>query len=143
MVLDEQLKDFANSPGFYLVEDETSAGRIHIVAEHRGSADPLAFAPRRRHLVARTFADDLFFKLSERKQNIECQPAQRGGGVELLGHRNEADRPLIEPVHQPSEIEEGPRVQRRLACSVGDSPTGARVRSPVAWIAGGKETELL
>ena len=30
-----------------------------------------------------------------------------------------------------------------LVCSVGDSPTGARVRSPIAWIARGKETELL
>ncbi len=30
-----------------------------------------------------------------------------------------------------------------LVCSVGDSPTGVRVRSPVAWIAGGRETELL
>jgi hypothetical protein len=28
-------------------------------------------------------------------------------------------------------------------CSVGDSPTGAKVRNPVAWIAGRKETELL
>src|ERR1039457_6300267 len=27
-------------------------------------------------------------------------------------------------------------VQRRLACSAGDKPAGARVRSPVAWIAG-------
>jgi len=34
-------------------------------------------------------------------------------------------------------------VQRRLACSVGDRPTGAKVRSPVAWIAERKETEFL
>ena len=34
-----------------------------------------------------------------------------------------------------------PRVQQRLACSVGDRPTGVRVRNPVAWIAGRKETE--
>ena len=32
-------------------------------------------------------------------------------------------------------------VQRRLACSVGVSPTGARVRSPVAWIARVEETK--
>ena len=32
-------------------------------------------------------------------------------------------------------------VQRRLACSVGDSPTGARVRSPVAWITSVEETK--
>ncbi len=34
------------------------------------------------------------------------------------------------------------RVQRRLAHSVGDSPTRVKVRSPVAWIVRGKETEL-
>jgi len=35
------------------------------------------------------------------------------------------------------------RVQRRLACSVGDRPTGVKVRSPVAWIAERRETDLL
>ena len=34
-------------------------------------------------------------------------------------------------------------VQQRLACSVGGKPTGVRVRSPVAWIAGRKVTEFL
>jgi hypothetical protein len=34
-------------------------------------------------------------------------------------------------------------VQRRLACSAGVSPAGVRVRSPVAWIAGWRETEIL
>ena len=32
-------------------------------------------------------------------------------------------------------------VQRKLARSVGDNPTRARVRGPVAWIAGRRETE--
>ena len=34
-------------------------------------------------------------------------------------------------------------VQQRLACSVGDKPTEAKVRSLVAWIAGRKETKFL
>ena len=34
-------------------------------------------------------------------------------------------------------------VQRRLVCSAGDSPAGVRIRSPVAWIAGRRETEFL
>src|SRR5215471_13316525 len=34
-------------------------------------------------------------------------------------------------------------VQRRLACSVGGSPTGARVRSPVAWVASVEETKRM
>ena len=33
--------------------------------------------------------------------------------------------------------------QRRLACSVGDNPTGARVRSPVAWVAFVEETKQM
>src|SRR5450755_3297381 len=33
--------------------------------------------------------------------------------------------------------------QRRLACSAGDSPAGARIRSPVVWIAGWRETKTL
>jgi hypothetical protein len=34
-------------------------------------------------------------------------------------------------------------VQRRLACSVGDGPTGVIVSSPVAWIAGRWKTKVL
>jgi len=34
-------------------------------------------------------------------------------------------------------------VQQRLACSAGVSPAGAKVRSPVAWIAGRRETNDL
>jgi len=34
-------------------------------------------------------------------------------------------------------------VQRRLACSAGDSPAGVTVRSPVAWMAGWRETKTL
>jgi hypothetical protein len=34
-------------------------------------------------------------------------------------------------------------VQRRLACSAGDSPAGVIVRSLVAWIAGWRETKTL
>ncbi|MFQ6094319.1 MAG: hypothetical protein ACE5OR_16865 [bacterium] len=34
-------------------------------------------------------------------------------------------------------------VQLRLACSAGVSPAGVRIRSPVAWMAGRRETEYL
>src|ERR1700760_5104305 len=34
-------------------------------------------------------------------------------------------------------------VQRRRACSEGERPAGARVRSPVVWIAGWRETKTL
>ena len=34
-------------------------------------------------------------------------------------------------------------VQLRLACSAGDRPAGVRISSPVAWIAGWRETKIL
>ena len=34
-------------------------------------------------------------------------------------------------------------VQRRLVCSAGVSPAGEKVRIPVAWIAGWRETKTL
>jgi len=34
-------------------------------------------------------------------------------------------------------------VQRRLACSVGESPIGARVKGPVAWVASVEETKRM
>ena len=34
-------------------------------------------------------------------------------------------------------------VQRRLACSAGDRPAGAKVRGPVVWMAGWRETKTL
>jgi hypothetical protein len=34
-------------------------------------------------------------------------------------------------------------VQRRLVCSAGIKPAGAKVRRPVAWMAGWRETETL
>ena len=40
-------------------------------------------------------------------------------------------------------ISENECVQRRLACSVGGSPTGAIVRSPVAWVAFVEETKRM
>ena len=34
-------------------------------------------------------------------------------------------------------------VQLRLVCSAGDSPARVRIRSPVAWMAGTRETAYL
>jgi hypothetical protein len=51
----------------------------------------------------------------------------------------------VKPVGKPDALVGHVRlcVQRRLARSVGDKPTEARVRSLLAWIAGRKETEFL
>ena len=57
-------------------------------------------------------------------------------------------KPVCEPHDSTGEPGVGNRhaglcVQRRLVCSAGDSPAGVRIRSPVAWIAGRRETEFL
>jgi len=44
-------------------------------------------------------------ELPKRKQDVQGQSAQRGGGIQLLGHGHKAHRPLIEPVHEPGEIQ--------------------------------------
>ena len=41
------------------------------------------------------------------------------------------------------EVHAGLCVQRRLACSAGGKPAGVRISSPVAWIAGRRETKVL
>ena len=51
----------------------------------------------------------------------------------------------MKPVGEPDAGDRHVRlcVQRRLVCSAGDKPAGARVRSPVVWIAGWRETKTL
>ena len=51
----------------------------------------------------------------------------------------------VTPVGKPDAGNQHVRlcVQRRLVCSAGDKPAGARVRSPVVWIAGWRETKTL
>jgi len=58
--------------------------------------------------IAGAFTDDLPLKLRERKQEVQRQAAERGGGVELLRYGNKTDRAPIEPVDQPREIEKRP-----------------------------------
>ena len=56
-----------------------------------------------------------------------------------------AESLAVKPVGKPDAGNPPVRlcVQRRLACSAGDRPAGARVRGPVVWIAEAKETETL
>ncbi len=62
----------------------------------------------------------------------------RGGGRRMGVAVPGGFRPWPVP-HSPPWL----RFQSRLACSAGDSPAGARIRSPVAWIAGRRETKFL
>ncbi len=52
-------------------------------------------------------------------------------------------QPSAPVCHRQGNPHAGLCVQRRLACSAGDSPVGVKARSPVARIAGWRETEIL
>ena len=56
-----------------------------------------------------------------------------------------ADSVDVKPAGKPDAGNRHVRlcVQRRLACSAGDKPAGVKVRSPVVWIAGWRETKTL
>jgi len=60
------------------------------VTEHGVSAGPFPLAPGGGHLVARALADNLPLELRKRQQNVEREPPQGSGGMELLGDRDEA-----------------------------------------------------
>src|SRR5215469_15694024 len=84
-----QPEDLAHPLGLLWVDHQSSAARVHIVAQYGVSAGPLALAPGGGHLVARALADNLPLELRKRQQYVEREPPQRSGGIELLGDRDE------------------------------------------------------
>ena len=65
-----------------------------------------------------------------------------------MGNSNDTPRGVFAEARLPEEPGAGKPhagmcVQRRLACSAGDSPVGVKARSPVARVAGWRETEIL
>jgi hypothetical protein len=108
LVVEVEFEDGPDAVGFVPVDHETPAARIDVVAQHRVAANPLAFAPGRPHLVARSFGDDLAFELGKGQQDIQRQPAERIGGVELLRYGNEADVVLFEDLDDASEVDQRP-----------------------------------
>ena len=55
------------------------------------------------------------------------------------------DKPMGKVVGEPYRGKPDVRlcVQLRLVCSAGDSPARVRIRSPVAWMVGTRETDYL
>src|SRR5260370_32422945 len=104
----EQRKDLPHLLGFRLIDDQPAAARRDIITQHRISADPFPFAPRRRHLVARALADQLAFELREAQEDIERQPSERRAGVELLGDSHEAHVMFLKKTQHPCEVEQRP-----------------------------------
>ena len=66
-------------------------------------------------------------------------------GGSYTGRPSESESPWKKMIGKPYSGKPNVRlcVQRRLICSAGDSPAGVKVRSPVVWIAGWRETKTL
>ena len=76
--------------------------------ENRMAADPFAFPPRGRHLVARALRNDLALELGERQEDVQRQAAEGTRRVELLGDGHEADAVPVEDLDDPREVQQGP-----------------------------------
>ena len=83
--LNEPLEDHPDDRGLGLVNDQLAV--LDVVAERRAAAHPHALASGGGELVADALADHLALELGEGQQDVERQPAHRGGGVEGLGDR--------------------------------------------------------
>src|SRR5436305_2095091 len=83
----EGLKDLAHTLRFFLIHREFTA--LDVVAEHRQSARPFSFAPRRMHFVASSILNQFSFELGKREQHIQGETPERRRGVECLSHRYE------------------------------------------------------
>ena len=82
-------EDVDDGPSLVLVDDELAV--FDVVAERRHAAHPHALLLGGGDLVADPLADHLPLELGKGQQDIQGQPSHAGGGVELLGDRDEGD----------------------------------------------------
>jgi hypothetical protein len=70
------------------------------VSQGNDAADPQPLALGGGDLVADALGGDFPLKLGKRQQHIQRQPPHRGGGIELLGDRDERHAVAIEQFDQ-------------------------------------------
>jgi len=98
----EVVEDAPHQGGLGLVDHQQPVA--NVVAERQRPAHPHPFGLAGGDLVADAFASDLALELGERQQDVEHQPAHRGGRVDLLRDGAEADAVAVEYVHHAREI---------------------------------------
>ena len=147
--------DAAHRRGLGLVDDELAVA--HVVAERHGAAHPHALALGGGDLVADALAGDLALELGEGEQHVQRQPAHAGGGVELLGHRDEGDARGIEDLDDLGEVGERAGQPVHLVDHHEVEPAGADIaeqalqagalqraaREPAVVVAGGQRRPTL
>ena len=89
----------------FLIHHEGTALRDNIITKDGIASHPLPPAPRSSHLVVGTFRDHLPFELRKREEDIQRQPAEGSGGVELLGYRRKCRVALVEDLDDPGEVQ--------------------------------------
>ena len=92
---------------FLLIDDQLPV--LHVIAEGRQATHPHALLLGSGDLVADTFAGDLPLELRKREQHVQGEPPHRGGGIELLGDRDEGDAVGVEGFHDLGEVEQRAR----------------------------------
>src|SRR5262249_53593952 len=85
----EPLKHEADERCLLGVDDQPTV--LDVVTEWRPTSHPHPLFARGRDLVPDALASYLALELREREQDVEHQPARRGGRVERLGHAYEGD----------------------------------------------------
>jgi hypothetical protein len=63
--------------------------RFEVVSERHWTTHPHPLLLRSGDFVPNPFSRHFSFKLCKRKENVEGEPTHGGGGVELLGYRDE------------------------------------------------------
>src|SRR3977135_240825 len=82
---------------------------LRVVADLRTATAPKPLALGGGDLVPDALGGDLALKLGKRQQDVEGQPPHRGGGIELLGHRDEGHAVLIEQLDQLGKVSQRAR----------------------------------
>jgi len=96
------LIDVPDRVGFGRIDDQPTLA--NLISQRRNPPHPHALALGGCNFVADTLSGDLPLELGEGEQHVQRQPAHRGGGVELLGHRHKRHPARIEHLDHLGEV---------------------------------------